>query len=86
MIIRVHPAEETGRIKSRQRVADEIQKNLISCQEILKLSNQNNISSYDVVNVSDCALIYGTKMGVELSASDKPVIVGGEAWIKEALR
>ncbi len=27
-------------------------------------------------------LIYGTKTGVELSAQGTPVIVGGEAWIR----
>ena len=83
LIIRVHPAEETGRIKSRQRVADEIQKKFNKLPRNIKvIKPKNNISSYDVVNVSDCALIYGTKMGVELSASDKPVIVAGEAWIR----
>ena len=34
--------------------------------------------------MSQCnaVLIYGTKMGVELSASGIPVIVAGEAWIR----
>ena len=83
LVIRVHPAEETGRIKSRQRVANEIQKKFPNLPSNIKvIEPKDNISSYDVVKVSNCALIFGTKMGVELSASGKPVIVAGEAWIR----
>ena len=83
LVIRVHPAEESGRIKSRQKVVDEIQKKFPNLTKNIKIiAPAGNISSYDLVNVSDSALIYGTKMGVELSASGKPVIVAGEAWIR----
>ena len=42
----------------------------------------NGFTSYEVVSISNAALIYGTKMGVELSASGIPVVVAGEAWIR----
>src|SRR6185503_2966741 len=40
------------------------------------------ISTYAVLERCNAALIYGTKMGVELTSVGIPVIVGGEAWIR----
>ena len=34
------------------------------------------------MSVCDSAIIYGTKMGVELTSVGLPVIVAGEAWIR----
>ncbi|MFQ3354332.1 MAG: hypothetical protein ACI8Y9_000059 [Paracoccaceae bacterium] len=83
LVVRVHPAELSGRIKSRQLVTDEIMKQFPQLPDNIKLiPPAGNISSYDLVSVSNAALIYGTKMGVELSASGVPVIVAGEAWIR----
>jgi hypothetical protein len=83
LVIRVHPAEISGRIKSRQRVADEIFKKFKKLPSNIKIIKPlDSISSYDLVSVSNTALIFGTKMGVELTASGIPVIVAGEAWIR----
>ncbi len=83
LVIRIHPAEVSGRIKSRQKVADEIYEKFKDLPKNIKIIKPfDSISSYELVSVSDAALIYGTKMGVELSASGIPVIVAGEAWIR----
>ena len=83
LVIRVHPAELSGRIKSRQLVTEEIKRKFPNLPANIRvISPAGNISSYDLVSVSNAALIYGTKMGVELSASGVPVIVAGEAWIR----
>ncbi len=83
LVIRVHPAEVSGRIKSRQKVADEIHAKFGVLPKNIKIIKPfDSISSYELVSVSNAALIYGTKMGVELSASGIPVIVAGEAWIR----
>jgi hypothetical protein len=39
-------------------------------------------SSYELAERADAALVYATKMGVELSAMGIPVIVAGEAWVR----
>lgn len=83
LVIRIHPAEVSGRIKSRQKVADEIISKFGKLPDNIKIVEPlSSVSSYDLVSVSNAALIYGTKMGVELSASGVPVIVAGEAWIR----
>jgi hypothetical protein len=40
------------------------------------------VNSYALADLSNAALIFATKMGVELSARGLPVIVAGEAWIR----
>ena len=83
LIIRVHPAENTGRIVSRQKIIDEINTKFPDLPKNIKLIPANgDFTSYEVVSISNAALIYGTKMGVELSASGIPVVVAGEAWIR----
>jgi hypothetical protein len=83
LIIRVHPAENTGRIVSRQKIIDEINVKFPDLPKNIKLIPANgDFTSYEVVSISNAALIYGTKMGVELSASGIPVVVAGEAWIR----
>lgn len=83
LVVRVHPAEISGRIQSRQLVTEEIKRKFPNLATNIKvIPPAGNISSYDLVNISNAALIYGTKMGVELSASGVPVIVAGEAWIR----
>lgn len=83
LVIRVHPAEIRGTVKSRQRVMDEIQAafpNLPS--NIFVISPESPISTYAVLEVCDSVIIYGTKTGIELTSRAIPVIVAGEAWIR----
>lgn len=83
LAIRVHPAEVNGAIPSRQTVEQEIRKKFRSLPEnITLISPQSNTSSYTLCELSDSVLIYGTKMGVELTSMGIPVIVAGEAWIR----
>lgn len=83
LIIRIHPAEITGKIKSRQLVSDEIKKRYpILPENIVIIPPNSEISTYAVLSICDSAIIYGTKMGVELTSKGIPVIVAGEAWIR----
>ena len=43
---------------------------------------ESALSSYRLAELADTVLIYGTKMGVELAARGMPVIVAGEAWVR----
>ena len=40
------------------------------------------MSTYALMSLCNAAIIYGTKMGVELTSVGLPVIVAGEAWIR----
>jgi hypothetical protein len=83
LVIRVHPAEISGNVPSRQRVVEMLVAEFPFLPHNVKvISPQDTISTYALAAKADCALIYGTKMGVELSARGIPVIVAGEAWVR----
>ena len=82
-MVRIHPAEVTGTLPSRQLVEEEIKNKFDNLPEnIFVISPNNSISTYVLAQDCDSAIIYGTKTGVELSAKGIPVIVAGEAWIR----
>ena len=83
LVIRVHPAEIRGTVPSRQRVAEEIGRLRGPCPaNVIVIPPESPVSTYAVMDRCNAVLIYGTKTGVELSARGTPVIVGGEAWIR----
>lgn len=83
LIIRVHPAEISGTLPSRQLVAAEIKKHFEILPTNIKIIEPGNPSStYELAKTCNAALIYGTKTGVELAAMGIPTIVAGEAWIR----
>lgn len=83
LIIRVHPAEIRGTIPSRQRIVDEIHKFFPQLpNNIIVIPPENSISTYTIMSKCNTVLIYGTKTGVELTSFGIPVIVAGEAWIR----
>jgi len=83
LIIRVHPAEIRGTLPSRQKVADEV-KNIYHKlpKNIVIIPPASDASTYAVMSHCDAVIIYNTKTGVELSAMGIPIIVAGEAWIR----
>lgn len=83
LIIRVHPAEIHGALPSRQRVVDEVKKLFGNLPENIKIiPPESNISTYLMMLNCDAALIYNTKTGIELAAMGLPIVVAGEAWIR----
>lgn len=83
LIIRIHPAEVRGTIPSRQRLADEIAQAFPQLPpNVFVVLPDDPISTYALLEQCQAALIYGTKMGVELASLGMPVIVAGEAWIR----
>lgn len=83
LVIRVHPAEVTGALRSRQRVVAEIQNRFNPLPANVRvIPPESPISTYTVMSLCDSAIIYGTKTGVELVSMGIPVIVAGEAWIR----
>jgi hypothetical protein len=83
LVIRVHPAEVTGAVPSRQSVVDELRRQFSTLPpNVFVIPPESPISTYVVAAQCDTVLIYGTKTGVELSTEGIPVIVAGEAWIR----
>lgn len=83
LLIRVHPAEIRGMLPSRQRVVDEIRKSFpVLPSNVFVIPPEGQISTYAAMFPCDSVIIYGTKTGVELSSFGMPIIVAGEAWIR----
>jgi predicted peroxiredoxin len=81
LVIRIHPAEETGRIKAGDKVADFISKNFQDLpKNIAVVGPLEEISTYKLIEKSDLSIIYGSKVGLEVAALGKPLLIAGEAW------
>jgi len=83
LLIRVHPAEISGFPPSRQPILAEVRKRLPRlAPNIIVVPPESGLSTYALMSLCNSAIIYGTKMGVELTSVGLPVIVAGEAWIR----
>lgn len=83
LVIRVHPAEVSGTLATRQPVLPEIRAALPELpSNVFMIPPESPISTYAVMQECDTVLIYGTKMGTELTSVGIPVIVAGEAWVR----
>jgi hypothetical protein len=83
LLIRVHPAEISGFPTSRQPVLGELRRRIPAlASNIFVVPPESGVSSYTLMRLCNAAIIYGTKMGVELTSVGLPVIVAGEAWIR----
>jgi len=83
LLMRVHPAEISGFPPSRQPILGELRRRLpVLPPNIFIVPPESGISTYALMSLCNSAIIYGTKMGVELTSVGIPVIVAGEAWIR----
>lgn len=83
LLIRVHPAEIRGTTPSRQPLVAELRRIFpVLPKNVFLIGPESPISTYVAMMTCDSVLIYGTKMGMELTAMGVPVIVAGEAWVR----
>jgi hypothetical protein len=83
LLVRVHPGEISGFPMSRQPVLRELARRLPHlAPNITVVPPESGMSTYTLMSLCNAAIIYGTKMGVELTSVGLPVIVAGEAWIR----
>lgn len=83
LVVRVHPAEISGHVPSRQRAAKVLNDRVPRLpSNVFIIDADSPLSTYDAMAACDSAIIYATKTGIELSARGIPVIVAGEGWIK----
>ena len=84
LLIRMHPAEITGNVPSRQPVVEEIGAHFPTLPpNVFVIPPESPISTYVTMTQCRAVVIYGTKTGVELTSEGIPVIVAGEAWIRD---
>ena len=83
LIIRIHPAEVHGRLPARHRIQEEINRAFTQLPgNVFVIPPESPISTYVLMQQCNAALIYATKTGIELTAMGIPVVVAGEAWIR----
>ena len=83
LLIRVHPAEISGFPPSRQPILAELARRIPAlAPNVFVVGPDNPMGTYALMSLCNAAIIYGTKMGVELTSIGQPVIVAGEAWIR----
>ena len=69
LLIRVHPAEISGFPPSRQPILDELRKRVPElAPNIIVVPPESDMSTYALMSLCNAAIIYGTKMGVELTS------------------
>ena len=83
-VVRCHPAEvkhTTGR--ARERADEIIHAHFPQLPEHVKVvAPESPLSSYALVETLKAAVVYGTKLGIEMGCRGLPVIVAGEAWYR----
>jgi hypothetical protein len=83
LLMRVHPAEISGFPVSRQPVLRELARHVPRLPaNVIVVPPDSGLGTYALMSLCNSAIIYGTKMGVELSSVGLPIIVAGEAWIR----
>lgn len=83
LLMRVHPAEIRGTVPSRQPLMTEIAKAFPKLpRNVFIIPPESEMSTYVAMERCDSVIIYGTKTGVELTSVGIPVVVAGEAWIR----
>lgn len=83
LLIRVHPAEVRGTLPSRQPLVQELARVYPRLpKNVFVIPPESPVSTYAAMTHCDSAIIYGTKTGVELTSLGIPVLVAGEAWIR----
>ncbi len=83
LVIRVSPAEINYGKPSRQKVFNEVMKKFKTLSpNIFIIKPEETISSYAVLERCKYIIIYGSRIGIELAAQGKNIIVCGEGFIR----
>ncbi len=83
LLIRVHPGELTGFVISRQLAVDEIKRAFPALPpNVFIIPPDSPINTYPAMKPCKAILIYATTAGLEFASMGFPVIVSGEATIR----
>lgn len=83
LIIRCHPGEVLGSPPAQERLDEAIRASFDELpKNVAVVPPESELNTYALARGCRVALVYNTKMGVELAARGMPVIVAGDAWIR----
>lgn len=83
LIVRCHPGEIMSSPVAQDRLDDILAHLFPELPDNIKIvTPEMKANTYALANVSEGILIYNTKLGMELAAVGKPVVVAGDAWIR----
>lgn len=83
LIIRCHPGEVISSPCALDRLDEAVRGALgADYPNIVIVPPESDLNTYAIARSARVALVYNTKMGVELAARGMPVIVAGDAWIR----
>lgn len=83
LLIRVHPAELKSWIASRQFAIDEIKKAFGEIpSNVFIIPPESKLNTYQAMKNCNAVIVYGTVAGLELACMGIPVIVAGQAWVR----
>jgi hypothetical protein len=83
LIIRVHPAETSGFVPSRDKAIDRINSKFKKLSKNISIfDSTSKISTYSLIEQSNLIVVYNTKASIEALAMGKQVLVAGDAWVK----
>ncbi|MGH9460054.1 MAG: hypothetical protein ACRD1X_02465, partial [Vicinamibacteria bacterium] len=80
LVIRVHPAEVIlPYLETRDSVLDHLRKALSSLPENVRvIAPDRDLSSYTLMKLAQCGLVYTSTVGLEMAMLGLPVVVAGE--------
>lgn len=83
LVIRAHPAEIRGTVKSRQLILDALRARLGGVPEnVIMIPPADPISTYALAARCDTVLVFGTKAAMEFAAAGLDVVTVGDAWTR----
>lgn len=83
LVIRIHPAEVVLSGADRDSVVELIEKRFPQLpSNIVIIPPGSGASSYVLMSLADCGLVYGSTTGIELGVRGVPVIVAGDVYYR----
>lgn len=83
LVIRCHPGEIMNNPRAKDRLDDAVKAAFpVLPSNVRIVPPEDTLNSYALAAISHGAIIFNTKMGMELSARGMPVVVAGDAWVR----
>lgn len=83
LVVRVHPAEIRGTVRSRQRLVDALRDRVGRFPgNVWLVVPDDPVSSYALAAICDTVLVFGTKAAMEFAAAGLDVVTAGDAWTR----
>jgi hypothetical protein len=81
-VVRIHPAEVTGRRIATTTSADVLRETANRCSNLSIIEADEPISTYQLLEASDLVVVYATKTAVEAAYLGRPVLICGESCLR----